>query len=589
MSDQKIFPRNLTARAARRVPGNPEGTRLESGVGNCYPGLEFDHRNLDRRFFPGLLVEFVSQDDALAPDPQRRGALVVAVAADDPALFPNPDTPAASHLREALQGDTGTALAAGVWFLSAITQGERRIDLSTAGDPKVPLDGLVVWRLVRGLEPGPVTLELVRRQPPAPADPATPPPGPVTLEGWRRQFVDPRSGVIDPAYAPGEMSQSLCSPWQHDFRDCSCYYWASNHPDVVLAEDLPGEPTLPSGASADPRRALARIDWLRSDRDRARTSDALPSAGENRPTQMDHYEINQRWQELSIVLSDKETPAVYRPRSADAANPFPSPRELAEQISQLATLEHALALEYLYALYSVRSPAEAAAQAGWPALADDVTFVRHFILLVAVSEMMHLRWANQLLWELAEHNLIRRAEFGPQLGVAPRIPTSAAGGPRPRALRPLTRVTLADFVAVEQPSGFIEGQYARVTATLRQKGYPDSLYQLASRIVYEGMEHFSRFRDVDLVLAQYPAGDPPYLRPLTLGDASNPDVQKALGLYRGILDNLKAAYATGSVQDRALIIRARQDMTDLNGVADQLGAKGVGIPFFPAKADPAVT
>ena len=48
MSDGKIFPRNLTARAAHRVAGNPASTRLESGVGNCYPGLEFDHRNLDR-------------------------------------------------------------------------------------------------------------------------------------------------------------------------------------------------------------------------------------------------------------------------------------------------------------------------------------------------------------------------------------------------------------------------------------------------------------------------------------------------------------------------------------------------------------
>ena len=30
------------------VTGNPVTTRLEGGVGNCFPGLEFDHRNLDR-------------------------------------------------------------------------------------------------------------------------------------------------------------------------------------------------------------------------------------------------------------------------------------------------------------------------------------------------------------------------------------------------------------------------------------------------------------------------------------------------------------------------------------------------------------
>ena len=54
----RIFPRNLTARAAVQIVGNPVTTRLESGVGNCFPGLEFDHRNLDRRFFPGLIINF---------------------------------------------------------------------------------------------------------------------------------------------------------------------------------------------------------------------------------------------------------------------------------------------------------------------------------------------------------------------------------------------------------------------------------------------------------------------------------------------------------------------------------------------------
>ena len=31
---------------------------------------------------------------------------------------------------------------------------------------------------------------------------------------------------------------------------------------------------------------------------------------------------------------------------------------------------------------------------------NDVVFMRHFVLLTAQSEMLHLRWANELLWEL---------------------------------------------------------------------------------------------------------------------------------------------------------------------------------------------
>jgi hypothetical protein len=39
---------------------------------------------------------------------------------------------------------------------------------------------------------------------------------------------------------PGELSQGLCSPWQNDYRECACYYWAASRPDyvnVVPAED----------------------------------------------------------------------------------------------------------------------------------------------------------------------------------------------------------------------------------------------------------------------------------------------------------------------------------------------------------------
>jgi hypothetical protein len=32
---------------------------------------------------------------------------------------------------------------------------------------------------------------------------------------------------------PGELSQGLCSPWQNDYRECACYYWAASRPDYV--------------------------------------------------------------------------------------------------------------------------------------------------------------------------------------------------------------------------------------------------------------------------------------------------------------------------------------------------------------------
>jgi hypothetical protein len=29
----------------------------------------------------------------------------------------------------------------------------------------------------------------------------------------------------------------LCSPWQNDYRECACYYWAATRPDYVNVED----------------------------------------------------------------------------------------------------------------------------------------------------------------------------------------------------------------------------------------------------------------------------------------------------------------------------------------------------------------
>ncbi|MHC5675431.1 ferritin-like domain-containing protein (plasmid) [Nostoc sp. UHCC 0926] len=589
---EKIFPRNLTARADRQVVGNPATTRLESGVGNCYPGLEFDQRNLDRRFFAGLVFEFVSESDNPNPDASRGGALLLGLELSDPELNPafhagNPELiAAATQLRTALGGESGNTLSTGRWYLDSLEQGGKQISLFQIGEDDkkvVPLDGLIVWRLVRSLEPGLVKIKLWRRD--APSDSNPPATSEIELSGWRRVFVDSQSGVIGQVYQAGELTQSLCSPWQHDFRDCACFYWASNHPDIVLGEDTLGESTLPSGASADPERANTPIDWLRSDRSLASRAGALGNPRENRPFQMDHYEISQRWQELAVVLRGKEISQIYRAPTADTANPYKSPEVLAAKLYDLAGLEHVLCLEYLYALYSLVAPEEVDVNT-WPTLRDDLTFVSHELLLVAVSEMRHLRWVNQLLWELDHTGLTKKA-YGPALEVAERIPVGN-GHTRPRQLRPLNRKTLADFIAVEAPSGGIDGQYARVVATLRQPQYPNSLYQLAGRIIADGVEHFSKFSEIETVLRAYqgaPQGNgtkPPYLRNVTPAPSDNPDAKQALDAYQRLLNYLEAAYKKGDMEDANNIVFARQEMINLQVIAQKLATQGFGIPFFDA-------
>ena len=249
----------------------------------------------------------------------------------------------------------------------------------------------------------------------------------------------------------------------------------------------------------------------------------------------------------------------------------------------LAGLEHVLCLEYLYALYSLVAPT-AADVTTWPTLRDDFTFVSHELLLIAVSEMRHLRWVNQLIWEL-DHTGITTQVYGPALGVAACIPVGN-GRTRPRQLRPLTKLTLADFIAVESPSGGIDGQYARVLATLRHPEYPNSLYQLAGKIIADGVEHFSKFSEIATVLRFYQSESagteivPPYLNNLTPAPSDNPDAQQAIAAYQQVLSNLTSAYAKGDMEDANYIVSARQEMIRLQTIAKKLATQGFGVPFF---------
>jgi hypothetical protein len=52
-----------------------------------------------------------------------------------------------------------------------------------------------------------------------------------------RKFFDKDTAVISEVLASaGELTQGLCSPWQNDYRECSCYYWASSRPDYINVE-----------------------------------------------------------------------------------------------------------------------------------------------------------------------------------------------------------------------------------------------------------------------------------------------------------------------------------------------------------------
>jgi hypothetical protein len=619
----KIFPRNLTARAGYLVPGNPVVTRPEDAVANCFPGLELDVRNLERRFFPGLVFNFVTPVSATVRGMHYGAKLAYVDVLLDPDLGLDPDT--ADRLKRTLKIerdqikrlydkliDNAETLAEGKWYLDWIEQADQRLSTNS-------LDGHKVWRLLRGLEPGRVDIGL--RQKAGKHRGST-----LTLKGWRRLYTDPDTGVISGVYQPGELMQGLCSPWQHDFRDCACHYWPANHPDVVLGEVYPGEPTLPGGDALESARNV-RLDWLREDRSQGLASAALNTIPQNRPYQIDHFRINVGWQELSVVVDGREVGSVYVPTALENANPFDSLDDLLNELRVwLAPLELTLILEYLYARFSLRTAEEVIADSGNKTLAKTVTFVRYNLLLIATSEMHHLRWANELLWKLCKANnrpfapVLEACELVPKNPVAPTpadlttesirnyvtaehkvefhsaqldAPTEAAlakfraanpgvdPGYRKRELRTLKEQVVSDFIALEHPSSFIDGAYARVIATLRQPNYSGDLVDVATRIASEGMEHERHFIDIHSALTPYDESE--YLRP-NMRIGTKAEAADALRRLDKIIDSLGKAYSVAGQNRLEMtnpdIAAARAAMDELLKIGEKLGSDGIGIPFF---------
>lgn len=576
-----VRPRNLSARAdeRRRVVGNPASARLESGVGNCFPGLEWDVRNLEGRFFPGLLFWVVTEPLAPVPEalPDQAGIrLKYLDYLADPMLPERSAEPWVQALLSTYAGSVGRSLSTGRWYLHWLEQDGHRV--SCYDNDGQPYDGELLWRFVRCLAPGPVKIALVRRDVPAP-QPV------VELSGQRRVYAP--GGVVDAAYPPGELTESMCNPWQHDFRDCACYYWASNHPDVVLGG---GAVSLPDGAPAGTGESLTWLDWLRRDRGPAGNVAAPASRAAARPAQMDHFEINRRWQDLAFVVGGREIGAVYHPPEQARAEPYASAGEMvAELRGRLAPMEVTLAYQYLYGLFSLKAPEEAP-PGRWATMPDDLVTARQFVTLVAVGEMTHLRWVNQLLWELDRAGLYPPGEH--YVPVLHTLPLSGPGRTEPGgvavpSLQPLTPAVLEAYTRIERPGGALDTAYARCVATLEQPGYPRHLFELAVRIDTDGVSHFERFRELHRSFSAYDtrgAAPLPYLRELKPGTEA--EAAPALEPLRELLAALAEAYTQEAAGQMAAaqkaIGRSRALMDRFHRAAEALARRGIGVPFFGA-------
>jgi hypothetical protein len=585
---------------AEPVLGNPVSTLMDSGVGNCFPGLEFDLRQLDVRFFPGLVFGFPGITPA-GPDGTQGARLIYADPGGDPLLADaGSDGPQwITDLNRQYAGPEGAALGDGDWYLFWVEQDGKRIEmydyqLYQNAAVRTPYEGETCWWIIRLIEPEiPLRIALSQRD-----ETGAPAGHPVVLTGRRRIFLD-GEGMIDPVYHPGELTSSMCSPWTHDFRDCACHYWASNHPDVALGEvDDPQHMLENHTDSDDPAQAVTFVDWMRRRSLPLKDVSAQTSIETARPDRYDPYEINLKWQELDFVLQGQEMTKTPDRWLADTSDPYNSIAEMIADLSDdLAGLELTLALEYLYACFSLRSPDQVTPdqERDWPGLTGDLRAARQLLLSVALGEMTHLRWVNQVLW-LVCRAFPDQGPYTPALTPAEYIAEPGPDDPdrkRRRALRPATPEVLQSFVEVERPDGRLDTEYIRLVQYLRDSDepFPEGLYQLAVRIDSDGVQHYQKFRDIKRILAPYSANDALYLRPVTVAGPPYADaVQLAIDRIAIALSALGEAYALEAAQvdmptANARIRTARDAMHDLNAMAEALARDGTGVPFFALWGD----
>jgi hypothetical protein len=215
--NNKIQPRNKMAQLLHRATGNPPSTLPSAAISNCFPGLEYDFKNFWRRVFVGIvLLEW--DNYVIDADPQYKELIHhrllrvegrdVVTTVSGPVIPGGVSSglPSASGDPNVMTMEWSNALAYALQHQGQLVKCHFTLEESDVPQP-VPNDA------TKMLE---VTLT-VRRM----------------LE---ENSLAPAEGVL----APGELTQGLCSPWQHDYRECACYYWPATRPDYVNVEPTSG-------------------------------------------------------------------------------------------------------------------------------------------------------------------------------------------------------------------------------------------------------------------------------------------------------------------------------------------------------------
>lgn len=272
---------------------------------------------------------------------------------------------------------------------------------------------------------------------------------------------------------------------------------------------------------------------------------------------LNHVEVIDRWESLPVVLNDQEVSYIHE--------------DVRRTFRRLATIEHALLVEYLYAYYTLdqsKSP--------------QVTAAARDLLKVAVEEMHHFRWVDEILNILDEPPVVGRAtDYGANFNF------------RPFELAPFDEAKLDWFIQVEKPSqslnmpGQIDGMYVRLYLIIgqNQSAFPRSgdLLRLIKLIIDEGETHYQAFMAVQRNLASF-ASFADVLRnrnPAPPGSTEKTWLDLSDGAYSSLLSLLQATFALGDKADGTVMQMSVRSMHEMGRAQPAARHSGLFSAVYP--------
>jgi hypothetical protein len=214
---KEIKANNLTAQLQYRGAGNPPSTHPDSAISNSFPGLETDFRNVWKHVLIGIELH-------------ESSTLVVGI---DHGADERLNVLASGYRLLTIDGFPMTVAVKGPKTLGGPV--EPLVDTGF-GENTMPLEWSNALAEVMNREHRTVHCRFQSLKNPDDIREFDL----VLRDFFERKSVDGltvTTAVINQDLAsPGELTQSLCSPWQNDYRECACFYWAASRPDYVNVE-----------------------------------------------------------------------------------------------------------------------------------------------------------------------------------------------------------------------------------------------------------------------------------------------------------------------------------------------------------------